>query len=497
MKYSSFVVGFALAATVVAGVRAEEKIMLWPEGKIPSFQAHQHVPYLVWHSPKELKTRSILIAVSGGGYGGNGISGFEVSPMRDYMLAKGMTVVTMLYRTPRPKGLAKHVTAWQDAQRTVRIVRDLAAKRGLDPDSIGFTGCSAGGHLAVVTAVSSQTPAYEPVDALDKLPCNVNWAIPVYPAYLLADGLDQHNVKQGNDLADGFASELRFDAATPPMCFFHGDVDGWSAMGSVRAYHKLRTMGVPAEVHTLALENHCFQSNPRPGTPAAIWKDIAWAWLVSLDIVTGHPQVWQPGWESPIPNRWSGKKLSDVADFPSNVWHQVEWGSLVLTAEKDNALWLKGDYANFVLDFEYKLDPAANSGVIVYASDTKNWIPNSVEIQLLDYADKWKNDPPRLKNGSIYGHVGPAKSNVKKAGEWNRMTVWAQGKRIRAVVNGETSVDVDLSAFTSAKTNPDGSPIPPWLSRPLAELPTHGAIGFQGKHGGARPYFRNIRIRKL
>ena len=493
----SAVILVGAAAVVVSTACAAEKIMLWPEGKIPSFQAKQKVPFLMWHTPKELKTKAILISVSGGGYSGNGIEGFEVSPIRDYMLEKGMTVVTMLYRTPRPEGLPKHLTAWQDAQRTVRLVRDLAKRRGLDPDSIGFTGCSAGGHLAVMTAVSSLTPAYEPVDGIDNLPCNVNWAIPVYPAYLLADGTDQHNVKKGNDLSDGFAPELAFDAATPPMCFFHGDVDGWSAMGSVRAYHKLRTMGIPAEVHALALENHCFQSNPRPGTPAAIWKDIAWAWLVSMDVVTGHSAAWKPGWEIPFP-MWSGKPLSEFADFEPNAWHQVDWGDAVLTAEKDSALWLKGDWSNFVLDFEYKLDPAANSGVIIYASDVKNWIPNSVEVQLLDdAAEKWRNDPPRLKNGSLYGHVGPAKSCVRRAGEWNRMTVWAEGRHVRVVVNGQTTVDENLSRYTSAKTNPDGTPIQPWLSRPLADLPTHGAIGFQGKHGGARPYFRNVRIRRL
>ena len=38
--------------------------------------------------------------------------------------------------------------------------------------------------------------------------------------------------------------------------------------------------------------------------------------------------------------------------------------------------------------------------------------------------------------------------------------------------------------WTSAKTNPDGSDIPRWLSRPVAELPTHGRIGLQGKHAG-------------
>jgi len=118
-------------------------------------------------------------------------------------------------------------------------------------------------------------------------------------------------------------------------------------------------------------------------------------------------------------------------------------------------------------------------------------------VQLLDdAADKWKNDPPRLRNGGLYGHVGPETSNVKPAGQWNRMTILAKGKHVRVTVNGKVSVDEDLSRYTSAKTNPDGTPIQPWLSRPLAELPTHGAIGFQGKHGGARPYFRNIRIRK-
>lgn len=472
------------------------KVPLWPEGKMPSAQENQpEKPFLVWHVPEKKSCDAVMIAVSGGGYMGNGIEGFEVSPIRDFLLAKGMTVVTMKYRTPRPKGLAKHVTAWQDAQRTVRIVRSEAKARGIDPQKIGFTGCSAGGHLTLVTAVSSMTPAYEPVDDIDSLPCNVNFAVPVYPAYVVADGLNQHNVKGGNDLSDGLAPELAFDAATPPMCFFHGDRDGWSAMGSVRAYHKLRTLGIPAELHVMALEQHCFQSNPRPGTPAATWKDRVWEWLVSLDFVTGHPCTWKPGWQRLLP----GKPIEEIADFEPGVWRAIEWGKAVLTAEKDSALWLKGDWENFELDFEYKLDPGANSGVIIYCSDVKSWIPNSVEVQLLDdYADKWKNDAPHLKGAGLYGHLGPkVAGTTRRAGAWNRMTIRAQGKRVQVVHNGVLTVDADLSAWTSAKVNPDGSKIPPWLSRPWADLPTRGRIGFQGKHGQAKPYFRNISIRAL
>jgi hypothetical protein len=54
-----------------------------------------------------------------------------------------------------------------------------------------------------------------------------------------------------------------------------------------------------------------------------------------------------------------------------------------------------------------------------------------------------------------------------------------------------------MKAWTSATTNLDGTEIPKWLNRPLAEMATHGYIGFQGKHAGAPIYFRNIRVKAL
>ncbi|MCJ7581286.1 MAG: DUF1080 domain-containing protein [Candidatus Aminicenantes bacterium] len=65
------------------------------------------------------------------------------------------------------------------------------------------------------------------------------------------------------------------------------------------------------------------------------------------------------------------------------------------------------------------------------------------------------------------------------------------------LLNGVQVKELDMNLWTSAKTNPDGSEIPSWLSKPLAELPTQGHIGFQGKHAGAPIYFRNIKIQEL
>ena len=247
---------------------------VWPEGKMPSPQPDQCKPYLEWHIPAQLKTKAIQIIYSGGSYTGNDPDGFEVAPARRYLNAMGMTVVTMKYRTPRPTtGLAKHTTAWQDLQRAIRIVRSEAAERGLDPDRIGIMGSSAGGHLTLMGVTSSRHKSYYPIDAIDKLPCNVQWGIGIYPAYSLTDGAERPNTGGGNDDDAVLVPEFSFDLDTAPMLFIHGDADGWAAMNSVKTWEKMRAMGIQSELHTLALRPHCFQLEAVPGTGSYTWLD--------------------------------------------------------------------------------------------------------------------------------------------------------------------------------------------------------------------------------
>jgi len=246
---------------------------VWPEGKIPDFRESQCTPYIEWYIPEHRTTDAIQIIYSGGSYEGNGPESFEVTPARRYLNALGITVVTMKYRTPRPEGLAKHTTAWQDLQRAVRLVRSQAAGRGLDPHRIGIMGSSAGGHLTLMGVTSSRHRSYLPVDDLDKIPCNVQWGIGIYPAYALTDGMDGYNTHGGNDNADVLAPEFTFDPATVPMLFIHGDADGYAAMGSVKTWEKMRAMGVQSELHTLATRQHCFMVNASPGTGSYTWLD--------------------------------------------------------------------------------------------------------------------------------------------------------------------------------------------------------------------------------
>lgn len=242
---------------------------IWPEGKMPYPQADQGTPYIEWHIPANLKTKAIQIIYSGGSYMGNGPDGFEVAPARRYLNSLGMAVVTMRYRTPRPApetGLKKHISAWQDLQRAIRVVKSKAADYGLDPNNIGIMGSSAGGHLTLMGVTSSVQQAYLPIDNLDKQPCNVQWGIGIYPAYALTDGAEEHNTSSGTDDSAVLVPEFNFDLKTVPMLFVHGDEDVWAAMNSVKTWEKMRAMGIQSELHILAKRNHCFQRTASPGT---------------------------------------------------------------------------------------------------------------------------------------------------------------------------------------------------------------------------------------
>jgi len=219
--------------------------------------------------------------------------------------------------------------------------------------------------------------------------------------------------------------------------------------------------------------------------------------MISLFLLVNCQQASSPADSKSGKNSWQELFASDLsnADYPAGIW-TFETG--ILTASEDQCIWTKKDYKNFILDLEFKTAEGTNSGVIVYCTDTANWIPNSVEIQIADdFAKQWAESPKTWQCGAIFGHLAPIHSMVKKPGEWNNFTITCKGKMIQVELNGMQVTEMNMDLWTSAKTNPDGSEIPSWLSTPFAELATHGRIGLQGKHAGAPIYFRNLKIKEL
>ena len=198
----------------------------------------------------------------------------------------------------------------------------------------------------------------------------------------------------------------------------------------------------------------------------------------------------------PDSDAWPALFAQDLsnAEDPKGVWFHDPDGNL--TASKDVLLFSKKEYGPFVLDLEFKFEPGANSGVYIYASDLKNLVPNKIEVQLLDDpAPRWKSCTPYQRTAALYGHCRPKASALKPTGEWNRMTIFAQGQHVRIVLNNTTVIDEDISKHTSNKVNPDGSKVPPLHTKPWAEIAKRGRIGLQGKHQGSSTFFRNIRVK--
>lgn len=211
--------------------------------------------------------------------------------------------------------------------------------------------------------------------------------------------------------------------------------------------------------------------------------------LSAQDTAYLHPNTNESGWKdlfkSDLSNSVSEKGIWSISDG-------------VITASKDEALWSERAYDNFVLDLDFKNADGTNSGVIVHATDRKEWIPHSIEIQIADdYSTEWSKAPPSWQCAAIFGHQAASKRTVKKYGEWNHYTITCIGKKIWIVLNGELVNSFDMNLFTSSKVNPDGTEVPSWLSNPPSTLELHGYIGFQGKHAGAPIYFRNIKIKEL
>ena len=221
----------------------------------------------------------------------------------------------------------------------------------------------------------------------------------------------------------------------------------------------------------------------------AIFFSIASVTCLAQDTAYIHPDTSGSGWDEMF-----NADLSN-AIFPAGIWKD---SSGVLTASKDEALWSKDAYDDFVVDLDFMNADGTNSGVVVHATDLTNWIPHSVEIQIADdYSEEWSKAPATWQCGAIFGHQAATSKMLRKAGEWNHYTITCVGRKIWVVLNGTLINSCDMSAFTSAKTNPDGSEIPSWLSNPIAILPLHGHIGFQGKHAGAPIYFKNIKVKRL
>src|SRR6266850_2216200 len=138
----------------------------------------------VYRPPAGKDTGAAVMVCPGGAYQilAMDLEGTEVC---DWLNSIGVTGVLLKYRVPKRAGVEKHTAALQDAQRALGIVRSRAKEWNLDPKGIGVLGFSAGGHLAAALSNNYGERTYPKVDDADAVSCRPDFALVIYPGYLV------------------------------------------------------------------------------------------------------------------------------------------------------------------------------------------------------------------------------------------------------------------------------------------------------------------------
>jgi len=165
----------------------------------------------------------------------------------------------------------------------------------------------------------------------------------------------------------------------------------------------------------------------------------------------------------------------------------VENGLLVCPADGGGNLFTEKEYSNFILRFEFRMEPGGNNGVGIRAPLEGDAAYQGMEIQILDdQHPKYKGWlRPEQHHGSIYDVIPARTGYLKPAGEWNSEEILADGRHIRVTLNGVIILDANLDIVKE----------PQVLKRHPGLLRASGHIGFLGH--GTRVEFRNIRLKEL
>jgi acetyl esterase/lipase len=233
------------------------------------------------YTPSGRNTGIAMVVFPGGGYQFLAMD-LEGTEICDWLTSRGITCVLLKYRVPDSGPTTKNgrafypkvQTALQDAQRTLGLVRQHAAKWHVDPRKVGVIGFSAGGHLAAAVSTHFAQRTYSPVDAADALSSRPDFAVVVYPGHLWTPGTTLT-----------LRHDIQVRADTPPTFLLHAeDDDVDDVKHSLTYYAELKKMGVPVEMHLFARGGHAFGLR-RTDLPIGRWPALVEQWLQTIGML--------------------------------------------------------------------------------------------------------------------------------------------------------------------------------------------------------------------
>jgi len=173
-------------------------------------------------------------------------------------------------------------------------------------------------------------------------------------------------------------------------------------------------------------------------------------------------------------------------------WELVD-GTLHIKAKSGAGdLITKGQYENFMLEFEWKVSTGGNSGVMYRVKETDG-APylTGPEYQVLDNAVHNDGKNPKTSAASLYALYACTVDATKPAGEWNLARILIVNNKVEHWLNGKKVVSTEIGGEEWNKLVAE-SKFKDWK-----EFGIHpkGHICFQ-EHGDD-VWFRNIRINDI
>jgi len=272
----TLITSIALMLIITFTSRAQKIMNLYPEA-IPNLKQSEiketvssgmfagvTIPTLEIYLPENNKaTGAAVIICPGGGYSVVVYQGEGISTAKEFV-KNGVAAFVLKYRLPDDSTMMdKNIGPLQDAQQALKVVRENAAKWGINSNKIGIMGFSAGGHLASTEATHFKEPLIENGNNTNLRP---DYQILVYPVISMQDKLthlDSRTKLLGKNplkaVVDQFSNELQVDDSTPPAYITHAaddklvDVDN-----SIDYFEKLRHHNVEVEMHIYPKGGHGF-----------------------------------------------------------------------------------------------------------------------------------------------------------------------------------------------------------------------------------------------
>lgn len=167
--------------------------------------------------PEKPNGYGVIFMVSGGWK--SRAPGEVKSWMYSPLLRSGYTIFAVCHIS-RPK--CKMPEIIEDVTRGVRFVRHHAKEYGIDPNHIGLTGGSAGGHLCLMVATRGHESHSSPSDDIDRESAEAQAVAIFYPV------TDFLNMQGSSEDTGGKGPPIAFEDAFPPES---ANLESWKEIG--------------------------------------------------------------------------------------------------------------------------------------------------------------------------------------------------------------------------------------------------------------------------